>query len=337
MNRTDQAQREADRKPAWEIALVAIPGCLASAIAGTLEAFTLANAFRAGAGPRLDVRVFRATPEPVAGFGGAAIPSEPGLDAISEADVVILPPVVGNPEGLPEDNAELVDRLRGAAASPGILAATCTGTFLLAETGSLDGRRATTTPAFREVFHQRYPEVLLRTSLRVVDEGAVITAGATTSYLDLALAVIGRALGPRVVLETARFLSTDPNPRSQQPFLLPRPATPHADQEVRKAEEWIARHLAEPSETASLAKISGLGERTFLRRFRAATGESPREYRQRLRIEAAMKDLEGTNLSIEAITAQCGYEDPRSFRRLFQRYTGVSPGEYRRRFGYGER
>lgn len=100
------------------------------------------------------------------------------------------------------------------------------------------------------------------------------TAGATTSYLDLVLALTARWLGPRVALRTARILSTDPNPRPQQLFLLPRPALDHPDDAIRKAERWIAENLTASSDTASLADIAGLGRRTFLRRFRSATGNS---------------------------------------------------------------
>ncbi len=333
------SDRGTDRKPQersddWRIVLVAVPGCMSSAICGSLEAFAIANALRAGEGPNLRVEVATSSKESTLGFGGLAIPSNVGLDAIEHADVVVVPPILGSPHGLASAHAELVDRLAIASAGGSIAAATCTGTFLLAETGVLNGRRATTTPAFRDLFHRRYPEVLLRTAMRVVDEGSVVTAGATTSYLDLALALIARSLGPRVALESARILSTDRNPRSQQPFLLPRPSVEHADDEVRKAEQWITQHLAEPFDTDSLARIAATSPRSFLRRFRNATGESPREYVQRVRVEAAMKDLEATQLSIEEITTQCGYADTRSFRRLFHKQTGLSPAEYRRRFGY---
>ncbi len=318
----------------WTFALVAVPGCMTSAVFGSLEAFAIADALRAGEGPKLNVVVAGPSQDSVTGFGGFEIPCTARLEDLQHASVIVIPPIIGSPEELASDNAAVVDCLGSAVDRGAITAATCTGTFLVAETGVLNGRRATTTPLFRELFKQRFPEVHLRTSLRIVDEGAVVTAGATTSYLDLALALIGRALGPRIALETARVLSTDPNPRSQQPFLLPRPTPEHPDEEVRKVEQWIAQNLTKACDTESLAGVAGLGERTFLRRFRTATGESPRQYLQRLRVEAAMKDLESTNLSIEEITYQCGYEDTRSFRRLFRKQTGISPGEYRSRFGY---
>ena len=319
----------------WRVAVLALPGSLGTAVVGTVEVFAAANLFQPNTAPPVRVEVVGVGAERVSSFGGLDLPTSTRADALGDFDVVIIPPIIGTPEGVIEEHREVVQGLVGADAKPGVLAAACTGTFLLAETGSLDGRRATTTPAFQELFAARYPNVLLRTALRVVDEGPVVTAGATTSYLDLALALVGRLLGPRVALDSAKFFSTDANPRSQQPFLLPRAAIPHTDQEIRRAESWIGANLGKPSDTSALARIAGLGDRTFLRRFRAATGESPREYLQRLRVEAAMKDLEATNLSIEEITFQCGYEDPRSFRRLFRRQTGVSPAEYRRRFGYG--
>ena len=324
----DDAPRDA------RIALVALPGCFGSAVAGSVEAFSIANSVRASESASLRIAVVRATDEPVVGFAGLEVPSRPSIEEIEGADVVILPPLFGLPDALIAEHRPLVDRLAARDAPPRVLAAACTATFLIAETGRLDGRHATTNPSFRRLFEARFPRVRLRTALRVVDDGDIVTAGATSSYLDLALALVGRFLGPRVALETARLLSTDPNPRSQQPYLLPRGPAQHTDEEVRRAEEWISAHLGEPCDTASLARVAGLGQRTFLRRFRAATGETPREFLQRRRVEAAMKDLEATNLAIDEITRQCGYEDARSFRRLFHRHTGVSPAEYRRRFGY---
>lgn len=333
------ARREAPSRDAVSrdrsIVILAIPGCMTSAVVGCLEAFGLASALQLGRGPLLDARAVTVSGEPVAGFGGIEIRPTAAPEAIEAADIVIVPPMLGDPRSLAENHPEVVRRVREASEGGSVAAAACTGTFLLAETGLLNGRRATTTPAFRDLFERCYPEVHVLPAMRVVDEGAVVTAGATTSYLDLALSFVARVLGPRIALQTARLLATDPNPRSQRPYLLPRPALEHPDDEVRKAEQWIAGHLADTADTASLARTAGLGERTFLRRFKLATGESPREYIQRQRVEAAMKDLEATNRSFEEITYALGYEDVRSFRRLFHRLTGLSPREHRARFGYG--
>ena len=316
------------------IVLVAPPGCLASAIAGSLEAFAIASVLRAGEGPGITVEVAAATTGPVVGFGGLVVPTTTSLDAVERADAVVLPPIPDDPSSLLSSHQSVIRGVERLASTGAVAGAACTGTFLLAETGRLDGRRATTTPDFCDQFEARYPDVRLLPAMRVVEEDRVVTAGATTSYLDLALSLIGRWLGPRITLQTARMLSTDPNPRLQQPYLLPRPPRMHPDDEIRRVEQWIGKNLTEPSDTESLARLAGLGRRTFLRRFRIATGASPRQYLQRLRVEAAMKDLEATNLSIEQITTRCGYQDPRSFRRLFRAQTGISPAEHRRRFGF---
>ncbi len=322
-------------KDRWRVVIVAVPSCMASAVIGTQEAFAIADLARAGQAPRIEVEIATVGGDASPGFAGFAVPSSVQLDAVERPDAVIVPPVIGDPNGFVTEQRALVDWLAGAGSDGSITAAACTGTFLLAETGMLNGRRATTTPHFRTTFEKRYPEVHLRTALRVVDEGAVVTAGATTSYLDLALALIGRFHGPRLAVEVARILATDPNPRSQRPYMLPAPAPEHSDREIQRTEQWMAQNLVQPLDSESLAGVAGMSRRNFLRRFRAATGETPREYLQRLRVEAAMKDLEATNLSIEEVTYQCGYEDSRSFRRLFRRQTGLTPGEYRRRFGYG--
>ena len=316
------------------VALVAVPGCLTSAVVGSAEAFALANAVALGSGSRVDVQVVTPDGAPVVGFGGREIAGDVAMESL-RADAVLLPPVVGDPRDLPESQPGVVAWAREQSRRGSTVGASCTGTFLLAETGLLDGHRATTTPAFADAFRARYPEVRLRTELRVVDEGGVVTAGAMSSYLDLALSLVGRWLGPAVAVQTARTLATDPNPRPQRPYTLPRPPVPHPDEEVRRVEHFIGAHLGEALDVERLTAEVAMSPRSLARRFRAATGESLREYVQRRRVEAAMRELESTLQSFEEITARCGYEDVRSFRRLFQRLTGVSPREYRRRFGYG--
>lgn len=319
------------------VAIVALDGCMSSAISGTLEAFAIASLHAAGPGRVVQASVVSCGGADVVGAAGVPVSSTADLRDVTEVDAVMLPPSFSHPEQLAETHSEVVDWVRQCGAAGSLVGAACTGTFLLAETGLLDGRRATTTPAFEPLFRDRYPRVLLHPALRLVDEGSVVTAGATTSFLDLALLLVGRFYGPRVAVETARFLSTDPNPRPQQTYQLPKLPRPHPDEAVRSVESFIGTHLAEPIETARLSEVAGLSPRSLARRFRTATGESVTEYVQRMRVQAAMKDLEGSTLGFEEITARCGYDDVRSFRRLFRRLTGLTPRDYRQRFGYGDR
>ena len=326
---------EDERIPATasRLAVVAVDDCMSSAVVGVVEACAIASA-QAPAGR--SIRTFVVSPKggEVMGAADMPIPSTSRFDEFDRLDAIVLPPVFGSPNALLDDCPDLVEWTREANHGGTTVGAACTGTFLLAQTGALDGRRATTTPAFSSLFRARFPKVQLMPALRLVDEGTLITAGATTSYLDLALYLVARFLGPRVALGTARVLVTDANPRSQEPFLLPRPPRVHPDEAIRSVEDWIAKNLSAAFGPEELASVAALSRRSLTRRFRNATGESLTAYIQRSRVEAAMQALEGSQLSFEEITVRCGYDDVRSFRRLFRRHAGLSPREYRQRFGY---
>jgi transcriptional regulator GlxA family with amidase domain len=188
-----------------------------------------------------------------------------------------------------------------------------------------------------EHFQQRYPKVRLDPTLKLADEGRVVTAGATTSSFDLVIELIDRFLGPETAIRTAAELLTDPIPQSQKPYMLARKRLGHGDLEVQRVQVRIERDYAEALDPILLADEAAMSPRMLARRFRGATGESVQEYLRNTRIEAAMQKLAATEESIAEITTSCGYSDVRSFRRTFRQLTGVSPREYRARFSYARR
>lgn len=213
------------------------------------------------------------------------------------------------------------------------LCSVCAGAFVLGETGLLAGREATTHWAFAEALAARFPAIKVDASRMVIDDGDIITAGGILAWTDLGLTLVERFLGPSVMLETARFLLVDPPGRTQRPYNHFVPRLDHGDAAILKVQHWMQVSGGKDHSVADLAARAKLEERTFLRRFRKATGLRPTEYAQQIRVAKAREALELSRRPIEQIAWDVGYGDPSAFRKLFQRVTGLAPADYRRRFG----
>lgn len=204
---------------------------------------------------------------------------------------------------------------------------------MLAEAGLLSGRAATTHWAYRDALAIRFPDIALDTDRLVIDDGDIITAGGYMAWTDLGLKLVDRVLGPTVMMDTARFMLVDPPGREQRIYSPFAPRLNHGDEAILKVQHWLQARGARDVTLATMAEHAALEERTFLRRFRNATGLKPTEYCQHLRVGKAREMLEATTRSIDQIAWDVGYDDPGSFRKIFARITGLAPGDYRRRFG----
>jgi transcriptional regulator GlxA family with amidase domain len=212
------------------------------------------------------------------------------------------------------------------------LVASCCGTFLLAEAGLLDGRRATSSWWLDAVFRKRYPQVGLDVEKMIVEDNGVTTTGASTAVLGYVLQLISRRVDPALAQHTARIMLIDPDRQSQAPYislaLTERPR--HSMSE--KAEHFLLRELHREISIAELAQHCDTSERSLLRHFRQHYGSSPLAHIQHLRVERAKALLETTLLSFDEIVERCGYSDASSFRKLFKRATSLTPADYRDRF-----
>jgi transcriptional regulator GlxA family with amidase domain len=320
------------------VGVLAFDGCLSGAVVGLLDAFHLANRWTADGElattptRRFSAQLLAARPT-VTGTSGITLHCQRLEDAGDAMEIVIVPPMSCDPASAIVENRELVAFIASYAKQGGIAASVCAGAFFLAEAGLLSGRRATTNPFFASAFQRAHPDTTLLLERRVVDEGRVVTAGSITAFLDLAVYLVDRFAGHAVATLTAKALSIDKNHRSQLPYFLPFADKGHGDAAVLGLQTWLEDHFAEPVSAQQLARRSGLSQRSLNRRFPSATGSRPMEYLHRLRIEAAKRLLETSDLHIQEITSRVGYQDARSFSRLFRAGTGQSPGQYRARFG----
>jgi transcriptional regulator GlxA family with amidase domain len=208
--------------------------------------------------------------------------------------------------------------------------------MLLAEAGLLDGHEATTHWAYCDIMKRRYPRIRVVGQRALVASGEgqrLIMAGGGTSWLDVALFVVARFVGVEEAMQLARLSLIDWHDIGQQPFASLAYGRQSEDALIARCQVWIAEHYTQPSPVSAMTEFSGLPERSFKRRFQQATGMSPLDYVHTLRIEESKHMLESTDMAVEAIAQECGYEDAGFFGRLFRRKVGLTPAQYRRRFG----
>ena len=286
--------------------------------------------------PLLDVKIVAKTTELFAIFHDVPVKPELALADAEDADVVCVTDVMTPMDCPPQTRyPEEAEWLRRVYARGAIITSVCSGTLFLAESGLLDGQEATTHWALREKFRLYYPKVKLRPErvLAVAGEGhRIITTGGQASWEDLALYLISRLCGPEQAVRTAKIYSLSPRHEGQLQFSAMPQRLQDADSVVQACQAWVADHYHDDYPVAGMITRSGLSARTFARRFRVATGYSPMDYVQALRVEEAKQLLERSQRPVDEIGAEIGYEDPASFRRLFKRLTGLTPAAYRRRF-----
>ncbi|MER9022242.1 GlxA family transcriptional regulator [Mesorhizobium sp. M0815] len=314
-----------------EIGLVLYPGVQEAAVLGLTDLFMLANRLAVERSPEAATlrvshwRLQEASPTVIRTF-------DSGSGAGHGPAMVILPPTLGDP--IPrEAAARYAGWLRDRHMAGATLGSVCAGAFVLAETGLLSGRAATTHWAYRDALALRFPDILLDADRLVIDDGDIITAGGYMAWTDLGLKLVDRVLGSAVMMDTARFMLVDPPGREQRFYSPFAPRLTHGDEAILKVQHWLQANGARDVTLGAMAEHAGLEERTFLRRFRNATGLKPTEYCQHLRVGKAREMLETTMRSIDQIAWEVGYDDPGSFRKVFARITGLVPGDYRKRFG----
>lgn len=286
--------------------------------------------------PMTRVRIVARSKEPFRCISRVPVMPDASLEEADDAEIVCLPNFRIGMLTPPRDVlGPEIDWVTGRYAAGARLATACSGSALLADAGLLDGEEATAHWSMTEVFETRYPRVAFRPdrTLAFAGEGnAIVMSGGMASWQDLALYLIARYVGPEHAARSARFYCVDPRPDGQRHYAAPMRRLQSEDALIQECQAWIADAYDESDAVGRMIARSGLPRRTFDRRFRAATGYSPNDYVQMLRVEEAKQHLEMDRHGVDAIAEAVGYSDPRAFRRLFRKMTGLSPAEYRRRF-----
>lgn len=324
------------------IRILALPESSAVVLYGLYEVFsTFADAWSSlmtddRVEAAFDARIVGRDRETFHCAGGAPVSPQASLAEVDRADVVIVTDLAVDPR---EDHRErwtdIEPWLHRLHDNGTLVCSVCSGSVLLAAAGLLDGRPATTHWAYIDHFHRFFPEVDLqpnRVLLPARPDGSVVTTGGMAAWEDLALYLIARFHGEAAAVKAAKLFLFGDHSEGQLLYaarLIPKRVE---DGAIARAQAWVAGHYTAPDCLERMAEVAGLPERTFKRRFRKATGFTPLEYLQTLRIEEAKHVLETTEDAIDTVVTAVGYDDPASFRRLFKRLTGVTPGRYRQKY-----
>lgn len=305
-----------------KVAVLEIDGCMPSSAAITHDVLATANGISSAAKRALPFAVQTVYCGPRRkriSLGKPDLVIVPGLGTTS---VEMLEGRLKSPTG-----RQVAEMIGDAYAGGATVAASCASTFLLAEAGLLDGRRATTTWFLAPLFQRKYPKVDLVTDQIVVADWPIATGGAAMAQMDLMLAVVSRFAAPRLAKACANYLLLDER-RSQAPYMA---ITYLAGQDpkVAKAESWVRKNIARDFAIDELASAVGFAPRTFARRIAATCGVTPIQFVQRIRLETARTLLETTRLSVDEIARKVGYAEPSTLRRLIRRDTKHAPGHFR--------
>jgi len=323
-------------------AILTFDGCYASSVGGFADILQIANShLRRQDGPGADVfewRFVSPSGEPAVASNGLSLQTHK-LGPRERYDLVFVPSVhYGGHrqfDKLLDRQADACSWLVGQWRAGAWVAANCTGTFILAQTGLLDGRTATTTWWLEQQFRAKYPQVDLQLRSVLTESDRLICAGASASYLLQTVRVIERFCGPLIASQCAKAMLIDVSQTSQIPYLPLLAQRTHSDSLVHRAQHWLQSNMVKEARIGELARALSVSDRTLIRRFRTALDQTPLAYLQDLRLEAARALLETSALSIEEIAGQVGYIDTSSFSRLFRERVGMSPGTYRSRLQVG--
>jgi len=322
------------------VTLLALEGCFASNIMGAIDLFNTANLVAA----RQDAyhaalfswQVLSPDGRPATASNGYQIPVDGVIDNARQSAMIIIP-AFGSPQprvllAALARNAKLIPWLQAQYAGGAEIASTCSGSFLLAESGLLNGRRATTSWWLADEFAQRYTKVHLDVTSMVTDADGLICSGAGMSHLDMTLYIIAKIAGRELANQCARYVVLDEQRLSQAPYMILNHIRTN-DPLVIKAEKWIQANLDRNIRIEELAAHVTVSPRTLIRHFKEATGDTPQGFVRKVRIETGKALLVNTSMRLSEILARVGYEDESTFRRTFKKYTSLSPRDYRRRFG----
>jgi transcriptional regulator GlxA family with amidase domain len=325
------------------VALLVVPEVTTSALFGLLDIFSAAGRdwpFIMGGNPgepRMRPYIVAREKADVPGANGIIVRPDYDLATCPPPDIVCIPDFYVVPgESVAGRYEPEATWLKERHANGALLASACIGAVLLGEAGFLAGCDVTVHWAYAKTLTNNYPGVKVKTGQSLVLTGEaqrIATAGGGTSWQDLALYLIARFVGHREAMEVAKIFILNWHDTGQRPFATAAGFHQTTDAVVARCQTWAADNYRTAAPVAAMVQLSGLAERTFIRRFRQATGMTPLDYIQALRLEEAKQMLETSDLPVEAIANEVGYEETSFFGRLFRREVGLTPAQYRLRFG----
>jgi transcriptional regulator GlxA family with amidase domain len=304
------------------------------AITPPFRTFKTANEFLATSGktPIFDVEYVGLTEYVSASGGEYLIKTNRLLKDVQETDLLIIPPTIGNPEVGIQMNAEAIPYFQELHKKGSGLASLCAGAFLLAETGLLNGRKCSTHWAHIAAFNERYPQVEVEDGAIITEHDNIYSSGGANSLWNLLLYLVEKFSDRETAVMISKYFAIDIGRDSQSQFAIFKGQRKHDDPDIRKVQDFIEKNYDEKITIENLAGLLLVGRRTFERRFKDATNNTPLEYVQRVRIEAAKKFFEAARKNVSDVMYDVGYTDSKAFRDTFKKVTGLTPIEYKNKF-----
>lgn len=251
---------------------------------------------------------------------------------MKKTDLIIVPALFGDLNKALALNKDFLPWIRAQHENGAEVASLCIGAFLLASTGLLEGKKCSTHWLFAHDFRQMFPNVTLVADKIVTEEQRVYTSGGANSYWNLLLYLVEKYVDRSMAILAAKFFAVEIDRESQSAFMMFNGQKGHEDEPIRQAQTFIEENVTEKISVDDLASKFAIGRRNFERRFKKATNNTPVEYIQRVKIEAAKKWLETGRKNVNEVMYDVGYSDVKAFRSVFKKVTGLSPMEYRSKF-----
>ena len=305
-----------------------------SSIVGSYKLFTRANAYWKASGRKELFKIEVAGLSKKVDYYDGLFSVQPHtrIATIKKTNLIIIPSLNHNYQEAVKENEPLIDWIAQQYQNGAEVASICTGAFLLAASGLLNHRTCSTNWAVADKFQAMFPEVNLKIDKLITDEDGIYTSGGAYSFLHLLIYLVEKYYDRQTAIYCAKVFQIEMDRQSQSPFTIFTGQKSHGDEVVKKAQLYIENKLAEKISVDSLSSQFAISRRNFDRRFIKATGNTPIEYAQRVKTEAAKKSFETTRKTISEVMYEVGYADVKAFREVFRKITGLSPLAYKNRY-----
>jgi len=316
------------------ISILVPQGAILASLEGSRQLFTQVNQFfkMRGASPLFKVELVALTRETKVSGGLFTVNANAILEEVTKTNLVIIPAIDGDLKQALEDNKAFVPWIREQYHNGAEVASLCLGAFLLASTGLLEGKKCATHWGAANEFRRMFPDVELVTEKIITEEQGIYSSGGAFSYLNLILHLIEKYAGRDIAILCAKVFAIELERDNQASFIIFQGQKEHEDEPVKKAQAFIESNYQDKTTVDQLADMFAIGRRSFERRFKKATSNTVAEYIQRVKIEAAKKELELSRKNINEVMYEVGYSDNKAFRTIFRKITGLSPAEYRNKY-----
>lgn len=305
-----------------------------SSIVGAYKIFTRANAFWKETHKRELFKIELAGISKKIEFYDGLFTVKPhtNISLITQTNLIIIPSLNHNYQKAVKANKLLIDWIEQQYKHGAEIASICTGAFLLASSGLLDGKTCSTHWSAADNLKAMFPKVNVQTDKLITDENGIYTNGGAYSFLNLVIYLVEKYYDRQTAIYCSKVFQIEMDRQSQSAFIIFKGQKMHGDEMVQQAQAYIESKLDEKISVEHLSSRFAVGRRNFDRRFIRATGNTPVEYAQRVKIEAAKKAFETNRKTINEVMYEVGYSDVKAFREVFRKITGMSPMEYRKRY-----